>query len=57
MKVVYQALIERIRRVNVYAVGGNNVIVLQADAPNSRFSRIRLEIKSHPFLEDHRGIL
>jgi hypothetical protein len=57
MKIVYQALIERIRRVNVDAIGGHDVIVLKPDASNARLSGVRFEIKCHPFLEHYRRVL
>src|ERR1700693_3996794 len=54
MKIVYEALVERIRRINVDAVGSDDMIVLKPDASYAWLSGVRFQIKSHSLLEHHR---
>src|SRR5579872_3483428 len=48
---IHKALVEGIRGVDVDAVFRNDVIVFQTNAANSGFSRVRLKVKRHTFLE------
>ena len=50
MAVVHQALVERILRVDVDAVLGDDVVVLQADATVAGLALIGLEVEHHALL-------
>src|SRR5216683_3287928 len=53
MQIVDEPFVERIRSVNVDAIGGDDVIVLEANAADAGLSRVRLEIECHPFLKHY----
>src|ERR1700722_7453694 len=53
MQLVYEPFVERIRRVDIHAIAGNDVVVLEANPANAGLPRVRLEIECHPFLQYH----
>src|SRR5258708_39431694 len=56
MKFVNQPFVERICRVDVDAISGNDMIVLKTDAADARLARIGLQIEGHPFFQHDRSV-
>src|SRR5579864_5229288 len=50
MQIVHEPFVEGIRRVDVDAIGGDDVVVLEANAADAGLPRVGLEIERHPFL-------
>src|ERR1700691_1385132 len=57
VEIVHQALVERVGGIDVDAVGGDDVVVLKADAANLWISRIGLEVERHSLLQHDGGVL
>src|ERR1039458_6119051 len=51
MEIVHESFVERIRRVDIDAIGCDNVVVLQPNAADAGLARVGLKIERHPFLE------
>src|SRR5467141_3550108 len=57
VEIVHQPLVERIGRVDINAIGSDDMIVLETDAADAGLPRVWLEIERHSFLEYDRRIL